>query len=339
MQKLALGLFPEMGGPHQGNRELQAILFLTLAKGYFAEQGLDVTVLDYNGLTDSHHLVADGEIDVTMVGPGFHLFRTWKDQRPPRIVADGGSWAIGRGHGALVARTSLLESGKLREYRDLKGLRLALTSADPPDLDRTLYRAALRRGGLSFDDVELIRFKERMSRMAALAEGRVDVSMDSTVRGPLYGRASRTFDCFKPMAELLTGRPYFVLVFSHDFCVQRPDVARRCVVAYLKGLRDFHNAFEHRIDYDETIELLAATTGIRVPDLRTHWSPQLCNPDGHINSEGMATTAQEFQEDGVLAREFTPHHLIDESFLEAAIAELGPYRTPRISDPRSRTTL
>jgi NitT/TauT family transport system substrate-binding protein len=315
---------PLVLGVNGSTRLHQAAMMVTLGKGYLEQQGFDVT-LQVLPHTDLSPLV-DGRLDATTEHAGIRLFQAWDPIRPIKLVADQGSWAEGRGQGFIVARQALLDSGELRDFSDLRGKRIALTSHDG-DQEWLLFREALRRGSLTFDDVKVVHVDDRPPRMEGLATGAIDVAQEGTLQGLAYGRAHGSFAIWKRKHEVLAGRPYRVLVFSHEFWSQRPEAAQRCVLAFLQGLRDYYNAFERNVGRDEVIEILASQTGYAVDDLRSDFMiPELVDPDGYLNQAGFRANLRNYQEARLLDPSFTLEHVIDERYLQAALDELGTYQ-------------
>src|SRR5436190_2888817 len=70
-----------------------------------------------------------------------------------KLTVDTGSTPPGRGFQAIVIRSDLVNSGQVKGYEDLKGLRLAIPGRGISN-EITLDKA-LRLGGLTQDDVTL----------------------------------------------------------------------------------------------------------------------------------------------------------------------------------------
>ena len=100
------------------------------------------------------------------------------------MVADHGLLRPGRGTGTVVARPELIEQVKLQDYSDLREKKIGL-SASRGHHDWMTLAWALRRGGLTFDDVEVVTVpfgpadrprSEPSDRHRALADGTIDLT-------------------------------------------------------------------------------------------------------------------------------------------------------------------
>src|SRR5690606_28669144 len=111
--------------------------------GYFAEEGLDVTI-EHSGPGVEHlQLIATGDVDVTTHDAGTLLQRRADPGLPLVSIALIGQ----RGQQAFVA---LADSG-IETLEDWAGRRVSYKGTPPPDL-----YALLEAGGLTEDDVQLI---------------------------------------------------------------------------------------------------------------------------------------------------------------------------------------
>lgn len=296
-----------------------------LGRGYFAGQGLDVGLTEVVGRTGIEMLARD-ELDVAPLGPGLYFFKAWDPGRPMVIVADQGRNVPGRGSGAIVARPELVERGLLRDYADLRGKRIGL-SEDRGDHDWLTFAAALRRGGLTFADVDVVTTAFGDARHRALASGEIDLSTVGRLRSILEGRDSGAFVVWKHESEVQPGRQQFAVMFSHRFYSERPDVARRYVLAYLQGARDYYRAFEEGVGQEGVIDVLAAQSGYSHDTISRDMVPAGLNPDGYVNTETIANDLQWLTEQHLLPRAIPLEQLIDHQYVDAALAELGPYQS------------
>src|SRR5690606_35237263 len=124
---------------------LHAGVHLATEKGWFKEQGLNVSVRDGRGSVSTIQLVSVGEADVGMaqLGP----MATAREASGINLKAIAG-WARKGDLAAVVDRTS-----GIKTIADLKGKKLALFAASPflPFLDMFL-----KAGGMTRDDVSLL---------------------------------------------------------------------------------------------------------------------------------------------------------------------------------------
>ncbi len=320
MAKIVLGI------PEGTGRVYAGPTLVALGRGYFREAGLDLEVVESGGRRGSIPMLVAGELDVSPQGPSLEFFRAWNPARPIIMVADHGSMRPGRGTGAIVARKALLDSGELRDYADLKGKRIGLSPLRG-DHDWLTFATALRQGGLTYDDVEVVTCDFGGGRHDALANGTIDLATVGRPSSIAEGRDAGLFDVWKHEYEVRPGRQQRTVMFGYDFWSQRPDEARRFVAAYLRGARDYYGAFELGVDRDAIVDVLARQAGASRA-LVNEMTPLGINPDGRINVPDVAADLTWYQDEGLLPQPIPIERVIDHQFVEAALAELGPYQRP-----------
>ncbi len=296
---------------------------VALGRGYFERDGLDVQALNAGSHYFSIPAIASGEMDVSPQGPLLDFFRAWDPKRPMIWVADQGSVRAGHGEAAIVARTALVESGALKDYADLKGKRIGLSHVRG-DHDWMTLGAALRQGGLTFDDVEIVICDFGEERHRALAEGRIDLATVGRLRSQRQGRESGAFVVWRHEHEFRE-RQERAITFSFRFWTERPDEAQRFVTAYLHGLRDYYNAFERGIDRDGVLQVLAKQSGEPLEVLATEMVPTSVDPDGRMNVKAIQADLDFFRDQKLLESDVPLDRLIDQRYLETALAELRRY--------------
>ncbi len=291
-------------------------------RGYFAAQDLDVEVVGSHGDV-AMAMVCDGRIDVAAMRPSLYFYREWSDQRPAALVADGGRLLAGKGGGAIVARPALVANGTLRDYNDLRGLRIGL-SPDRGDHDWLTIAAALRKGGLGWDDVEIVECDYGDGRHQALATGSIDVTTVSNAKSVVEGQSTGTFVPWKFENDVEEGRQAAAVIYGPTLREDQ-DRALRYMVAYLQGARDYYRAFHERRGVDDVIDALAAESGLRAEAVASDVIPLALDPDGYLNMESLKEDLDWMHEAGVIPPTVTVERVVDFSYLEAALAVLGRY--------------
>ncbi|MBM2809446.1 MAG: transporter, substrate-binding protein, aliphatic sulfonates family [Chloroflexi bacterium] len=317
-------------GMNGGTAKIYAgVTLVGIGRGYFKRQGLDIEVLETGGRRDSIPMLASDELDVTAQGPNLEFFQAWKPNGSIVMVADHGAAKPGRGGaGGIVARPELVTSGQLRDFSDLRGKRVAL-SPRKYDHDWFTICSALELGGLTVDDIQVVTIGMGGGRHEALADGSIDVTTVDRPASIKEGAETGAFVVWKHEYEVRPGRQQRAVVFGHRFRTERPDEAQRYIVAYLQGLRDYYDAFENGVNRDTIIDVLSAECG----DPRAVVEatiPAGVNPDGYLNVDAIEHDLRWYQDGGFLSDSVPLDGLIDHSYIEAAIAELGPYRAPEV---------
>jgi NitT/TauT family transport system substrate-binding protein len=77
---------------------------------------------------------------------------------------------------------------------------------------------------------------------------------------------------------------------------------------------------------DEVIAILAAATQFKDPAIYRSITPTGMNPDGRVNVQSLADDLAFCRQQGLIAGDVKLDELVDHSFVDAAVKELGPYR-------------
>jgi NitT/TauT family transport system substrate-binding protein len=240
-----------------------------------------------------------------------------------RIVADKG---VTRGKewdfSALVMRKDLLDSGQVKEYRDLRGLTLA-TTARGNSLEVAMARA-LKKGGLSLEDVNYVQLAFP-DMVAALKNKGIDGAI---MIEPFLSRvvSDGAGVRWKGNIEIFGGGEQIAAIVYGDQFAARADIAQRWMNAYIRGVRDYNDAFgPKRKGYDEVVSVLVANTTIKDPEIFAKMTPAGLDPDGKLDVKSMHDDLGYYIESGQVKAGMDISKLIDTTFQENAVRVLGPY--------------
>jgi NitT/TauT family transport system substrate-binding protein len=100
--------------------------------------------------------------------------------------------------------------------------------------------------------------------------------------------------------------------------------------AYVKAIREYNDALEGgKIagpNADEVIAILTEYTFIKDARIHREITPAAIDPDGRMNLKGLRNDLQFFKERKLIQDPgITVERIIDTSFVDAAVKELGPY--------------
>jgi NitT/TauT family transport system substrate-binding protein len=100
--------------------------------------------------------------------------------------------------------------------------------------------------------------------------------------------------------------------------------------AYLRGVRFYNGALENgRMtgpNAAEVVAILTASTNFKDPEIYKLITPTGMNPDGKVNAESLAQDLAFYRQQGLIQGNVKLEELVDHSFAEAAVKELGPYK-------------
>lgn len=299
-----------------------AAIDIAEAKGYFKEQNMEVDRSGFTGSGDMVGLLAGGRLDVgggaVAAGP-FNAFARGIDIR---IVADKSRVMPGRTYVGLVARKELVASGELKTLKDLAGKRVAIPLKG--SIAEAEMHVALKKAGLTFKDITLSEMPFP-NMPAAIGNNAIDaaVLIDPITEGAVKrGLVARWigFD------EVWPGHTAAIIFYAPHF-LKDQDKSTRFMIAYLKGVRDYYdaylsgdkakaaamNAFLESIDYKHKALL--------------SWFPMpYIDPDGAVDRTSLAETQQIFVELGQVKTPADLDKMVDDSVRQRAIAKIGPYK-------------
>jgi NitT/TauT family transport system substrate-binding protein len=287
-------------------------IYIAEAEGYFAEQGLRTEILIIPGSTsEAVPALASGSLDVLTGRTNIGVFNAMAQGAPIRIVASQGMLVSGTcPSDGLVIRGSLVENGVLPPLDSLRGRRIAVNRNT---LDGFYLDALLARAGLSIDDVETI-IIPNASILDALTRGAIDYA---TVPEPYISSFAPTGHILYAAAnDIAPGLQTRSIIFGPTLLRERPDDGRRFLIAYLKGLRRFHEGKTER-----NLDILDRGKYGRDVLQRACWpsTPE----DGHVEIASLVEFQEWAQRRGLLDRVARPDEMWEPRFLEEASAALA----------------
>jgi ABC-type nitrate/sulfonate/bicarbonate transport system substrate-binding protein len=297
---------------------------VALGRGWFERAGLDVQRVNAGSHRTGVPRLAAGEFDVSPQAPLLGFLKLVDPARPMVMVADQGSVRGGRGEAAIVARPSLVESGALADYADLRGTRIGLSPVRG-DHDWLTFAAALRKGGLTFADVEVVTCDFGDARHEALRTGAIDVGTVNRLGSLLEGRESGAFVVWKHEHEFRQ-RQERAIVFSYRFWSDRTDEAYAFVAAYLGALREYYRAFEKGIEREAIAAVLAEQSGEAIEAILDEMIPMAVDPDGFLLRDAISADVDWLREQGLLEQPISVDDFVDYRYLEAALQQVGRYQ-------------
>jgi NitT/TauT family transport system substrate-binding protein len=239
------------------------------------------------------------------------------------VVADEGSAISDRfALNPFLVRKALYDNGELRDFSQLRGKRVALSG--PTTTNRVDIDKVLERGGLTEADIDLtsMGFPDMIP---ALANGNVDFAIanePSATQGVERGVATMV----GTTADVYPNHQVAMLMYSEQFAVEHNDLARRFMVAYVRGLRDYNDAFVKDKGKAEVVQILGAATGITDPAVYDKIVLPYLNPDGYPFTESLAEDQRYFMRLGLQRDAVDIDQLVDTQFVDYAVQQLGRYQ-------------
>jgi len=291
---------------------------LAQAQGYFAQEGVAVNFVKVDASTVFTTLIA-GQVDVQGLGLEAGVFSALLRGVDFRIVATQASSEPNANGVFFVVRKDLIESGKVHANADLKGLKIAVPSR--ASTFAYVVAKAMETGGLTTADAELVElgFPAMVSAVGSRA---VDVAL---LPEPLATLAvdSGSGTKWKGFADIVPGFQQSVVVFTPEFAAQR-DLATRWTTAYVRGIRDYNDAFRSNVHRTQTVDALANAFAIK-PGLFDSMGFVHMHPDGKVNLASIEDVMHWYVQMGYLNEPVDLSRIVDLSYIDAAVAKLGGY--------------
>ncbi|MDQ6618982.1 MAG: ABC transporter substrate-binding protein, partial [Pseudomonadota bacterium] len=301
-------------------------LYLAEKKGYFKAENLNVTFIPFDSGARMVAPLGAGQLDVGAGSAAAGFYNAVARGIPIKIVADKGSTPPGYGFQPLLVRKDLVDSGRFKSLKDLKGMKIA--GSAPGSASTSTLNEALKKAGLKYSDVERV-FLGFPQHVVALQNKAVDAAMTTE---PSATKAVQSGAAVRVMGddEIYPNHQLAVILYGGNFIKEQPDAGRRFMRAYLRAVRDYNDALSggHLAgpNADEVIAALTEYTPIKDAALYRAITPQGCNPDGHVHIPSLRNDLEFFKQEGLIQGNVTMEQALDSSFVDAALKDLGPYK-------------
>ncbi|MBW6425794.1 ABC transporter substrate-binding protein [Rhizobium sp. XQZ8] len=266
-----------------GGKPLLYYLPLTIAerKGYFKEQGLNVTINDFAGGAKSLQALVGGSVDV-VAGAYEHTIRMQNKGQDIVAVCD-----LGRFPGIVIAvRKSL--AGEIKSIKDLKGRKMGVTA--PGSSTALMLQYVLQKNGLKVDDAAIIGIGSGSSAVAAIKNGEIEglshldpviaqLEKDGDIQILLDTRTEAG------TREVFGGpNPAATVYIQRSFIEANPVTTQKTVNAFMKALDFIRAAKPEDIAATVPEEYLLGNKTLYMDAFQK--SREMFSPDGMVTKEG-----------------------------------------------------
>jgi len=294
-------------------------VLIGMAKGYYEELGIEIESVAFNTGQDMINALGAGQLDVGCTVTASGLFNAILRDIPIKIVGDKGINVEGQGYYRLMIRKDLVD--EIKDFKDLRGRKLAVVGT--ASLDEIALDRVLNQGGMTTNDVDLQVIRSFPDIVAAMSNKSIDGGM---VIEPFVAAAiaKDIADPWKDPSEYDPDAQTALLVYGKSM-LDRPEVANRFMVAYIKAIRDYNDAFFKNINKDEIISILAEYSVVKEKELYEKMYPVGFNPDGFVRMKGIQMDLDWYKQRDLLKGELEAEDVVDNSYAEYAVEILGRY--------------
>ncbi|WP_248928031.1 ABC transporter substrate-binding protein [Paenibacillus hamazuiensis] len=298
-----------------------APIYIAIEKGYFKQQNLDVEDVAFETGADMIAPLTAGQLDVGGGGISAGFYNALGRGFDIQVVADKGRVGSSSDYVVMMARKDLVDSGKLKSFEDLRSKKIAVVSKTGSNAAQ--LSVALKKGNLTFKDVEVVEMTFP-NMGTAFGSGAIDVGF---IPEPFVSRfvQSNLAVKWKGVNDVIPEAQTGVLFYSSKFAKESPDAADRFMTAYLKGVRDYNDAFFKQKGFDEIVNILTKYTTVKETALYKQMVPAGIDPSGNINKASLQSDYDWYKSEGLIKTDVDLSKVINTSFLEHAQKELGKY--------------
>jgi NitT/TauT family transport system substrate-binding protein len=308
------------------NASTDAPFFIADANGYFRDEGLQADFVPFDAAAKMVPVLGTGELDAGGGAVSSALYNAIERGIDMKVVADKAHHDPDDSHTGLLVRKDLIASGRFKSFKDLRGLKVALSGKGTSD--ESVLNEALRLGGLKWGDCTVV-YLGFPQHPAAFVNGAIDASLTAepaltntlkTGAAALYSRIGQ----FYPHQQSAT------VIYGASFLHKPSSKAERFMRAYLRGARFYNDAIVNGALTGPTapavIAILSKYSLIKDPALYRVTTPPAIDPNGELNLASMRKDWQFFKDTGQIDGSVTVDRIVDMGYVKAALAALGPYR-------------
>jgi len=289
--------------------------------GFFREVGLK---LELNRIGSGPALLAavvTEQIDGGGVSMTPGLFAAVQQGVKLKIVGDKQSYSPGFSSSWVVARPEYVKATVKETFIALKGKKMAINSKGT--IAYMALMDAFKFYGLEPKDINVVELGYP-DMMPGLAAGAVESAymlepfITQSVKANIGKEVSDLMDVRSP------GSTAVPIVYGEKFAADTKS-ANAFMVAYMKGVRAYNDAYRKDIDKDKIVGMIARYTKLD-PAVIKDSHPTALEPNQYVNQPYVEEVEKFFMSLGSL-RAITPaKDIVDPSFANEAVKVLGEYK-------------
>ena len=294
-----------------------AILW-AVEKGYFKEFGIKVVNENLDTAANSIALLAQNQLQLVEGGISAGYFNALEKNLPVTMVLDRVSSPLGHN---LMLRPD--HKGKITDLKQLKGKTIATNGQGAV----STYEVGkmLETVGLTINDVDI-----KVLPFTQYALAFTNKAIDAAITIPPFtaqlldgGHAVN----FADPDQLVKPHPLTIAVsmVNTEFAKANQEMMKNYYVAYLKGIRDYCQAYHGGSIRQAMIDTSIRTGTETRAQLLHHYPWPARSPNGEINTASLLDMNAWYVKNKMSNREFPAERIVDKSYVEYARAKLGPF--------------
>lgn len=295
--------------------------YIAKEKGYFEDYNIEVEFAKFANSDDMLPALASGEVDIAGGISSASFFNAIAQGINVKIIADKGHNIKGSSYFSFVIDKDLQD--KMDDYSDFKGKRIAVSTKNA--VDDYIFHKMIEHAGLTKDDVEFVLMSDFGNMLASIANDSIDAALQiepiltQGIEEGIHVRFGDTTD-YAPEAQIA------MVLGSPEFITNEKNVSLRFMAAYLKGVRDYNDAFVKGEGKDEIIKIMTEHTPLNNPEIWEKVSVTGLNPNGEMFVDDIKSQYKMYKENGAISGELDFDKAIDTSVTEKAVEIIGEYK-------------
>lgn len=294
--------------------------YIAKEKGYFEEYNIEVEFATFSNSDNMLPALASGEVDIAGGVSTASFFNAIIQGIDVKIIADKGHNQKGKSYFTFVIGAD--RQDEIKDYSDLKGKKIAVSTQNA--LDDYIFHQMLDHAGLTEDDVEFVLMPDFGNMLAAIENGSVDAALQieplitQGISNGIHVRFGDATD-FAPEAQIA------MVLGSPQFMQEEQDVSLRFMAAYLKGVRDYNDAFKKGEGKDEIIDIMIQHTALKDASVWEKVYVTGLDPNGKMFVDNIREQYEMYKGNGAISGEFNFNEAIDTAITEKAVEIIGTY--------------
>jgi NitT/TauT family transport system substrate-binding protein len=292
-------------------------LLVAESLGYFKEAGI---ALERKRMDSSPAIVtalATNDIQVGGIAITPSIYTAVDQGINIRIVGDKNSHGPGFNATQLVARRAVI-TGDGNKVQMLRGKSIGLAAR----ASATFYQLSevLKQNGMTLKDVRVLDMPYA-NMVTALMSGALDGAL---LTEPYTTQALQNPDIVH-VSNLAHKKlvSTVALVYSEKFAANK-DAGVRFMTAYMRGVRKYIDAVVKGVDKELLLKMVAEKMRLDPEFVRKSFPPGL-DPNQLVDLDFLRTMQDFYVEHGYLQKRIDVTRIVDTSFAEAALKQLGEY--------------
>jgi len=296
-----------------------APLYVAIDRGFMKEQNIEVDMQKVASGTEAMAFLAQGTLDAGGIGITAATFNAFNKGFDLRIVGSAALQPKKDGPSIIIVRKDLKDSGKVKSVGDLKGMKVGIAGG-PGTTGAYFVAKALKDAGLVMKDIEIVNLAN-----PDLPLGIEKGSIDAAFVGPPYSDQILAGGKGVLLAQdTAPGAMTTVFMYSGKFIKERSDVAKRFMMALVKGSRAMQS--DKYLDPANLKAYLQYVTSTE--DAIRKGKPQVFDPDLKVYIDSIKNMEEVFRWAGWTnyTAVIPQDKMVDPSFEENAVKVLGPFK-------------